>query len=155
MGISKPKGRMENQYPLDFDTLAKGQILEIEYLEGVFGVKFEAGSRWAFLVMGLQAQIHEKTDLSCRIDHDAIRILTDAEASEHNYRLVGCHVRGIGRRTEKLLQVDRAQLDDDASTEHDRRIRVASAYAGAVTSARREIHGVPAVELPKRMELVQ
>ena len=146
---------MEGQYPIDFDALVKGQLLEIEYLEGVFAVKYENGARWAFLLMGLQAQIHEKTDLSCRIDHDAIRVLTDAEASEYNFRLVGGHVRGIGRRTEKLLQVDRAQLDEGGSVEHDRRIRVASVYAGAVTSARREIQGSPAVELPRRLERVQ
>ena len=146
---------MEGQYPLDFDSLTKGQTLEIEYLEGVFSVKYDAGNRWAFLLMGLQSGIHEKTELSCRIEKDTIRILTDAEASEHNFRLVGCHVRGIGRRTEKLLQVDRAQLDDAGSSEHDRRIRVASAYAGAVISARREIQGVPAIELPKRLEQIQ
>jgi hypothetical protein len=146
---------MENQFPLDFDALTKGQILDIEYLERIFGVRYEQGQRWAFLVMGLQAQVHEKTDLSCKIDHDAIRILTDAEASEHNFRLVGCHVRGISRRTEKLLQVDRSQLDETASSEHDRRIRVAAAYAGAVVSVRREIQGVPAVALPNRLERVQ
>ena len=144
---------MENQYPLDFDSLAKGQMLEIEYLESVFGVKYDGGDRWSFLLMGLQSGIHEKTELSCRIEKDTLRILTDAEASEHNYRLVGVHVRGISRRTEKLLQVDRAQLDEAGSNEHDRRIRVASTYMGAVVSARSEIQGAPPAELPKRLSV--
>lgn len=143
---------MESQYPLDFEALHKGQILEIEFLEKVFGTPYTRGDRWSFRLMSLQAQIHDKTDLSCCVDRDSIRILTDAEASQHNYQMVGRHVRGISRRTEKLLQVDRAQLDANGSVEHDRRLRVASAYAGAVLSARREIHGAPPQELPRRIQ---
>lgn len=143
---------MESQYPLDFEALTKGQILEIEFLEKVFGTPYIKGDRWSFRLMGLQSQIHEKTNLSCCVDRDSIRILTDAEASAHNYCMVGRHVRGISRRTEKLLQVDRAQLDASGSVEHDRRLRVASAYASAVFSARREINGAPPQELPRRIQ---
>jgi len=142
---------MENEYPLDFDQLAKGQLLEIGLLEKVFGLAWSTDARWSFLLMGLQSQIHSKTEMSCRIDKDALRILTDAEASAHNFLLVGRHARGITRRVEKLLQVDRGALESDTSADHDRRIRVAGLYAAAVFGVRRDVIGIPAAKLPKRL----
>ena len=146
---------MQGDYPLDLDALTKGQVLSQKELEQILGVKYSLGStKWAFALMSLQALIHDKTEMTCSIVGETIEILTDAKASDKNYQRVKHHARSIGRKTEKLLQVDRGALDQFQLNDHDSRIRMASCIAGAVTGAYREIRGWSATQdaMPKRLE---
>ncbi|NBW19253.1 MAG: hypothetical protein EBR82_65890, partial [Caulobacteraceae bacterium] len=77
------------KYPMDFDDLKKGQVLEIQQLERVLCQDYQLSNDWDMQLMKLQSLIHQhRQDLTVAIDHDRIRVLTDAEASEHNAQLV-------------------------------------------------------------------
>jgi uncharacterized membrane protein YccC len=143
---------MHNQFPIDFDALQRGMVLSIKELEQVLGLKYQPGeTTWAFAVMGLQSQICNQTDLTAVVDGGAIRILTDAEASQNNYRAVQLHTRRIYRRNRKLLQVDRQQLTPDQQSEHESRVRVSGSIVSALIGATRKVIGQPTTPLPSRL----
>lgn len=141
------------QYPLDFSALDKGQLLEIETLEAVFAQRYETSNDWDLQLMKLQGLIHaHRSDITVTIDRDRLRVLTDAEASEHNAQLVARGARLIMSRNERLLSVDRGQLDADQSIKHDRRVLVSSALAAGIAESRRRIVALPGNGLPRRSQ---
>lgn len=147
---------MTGQFPLDFEALQRGTVISIKELEQVLGLKYQPGeTTWAFAVMGLQAQICNFTDLTAVIDNGAIRILTDAEASQNNFRAVQLHTRRIYRRNRKLLQVDRQQLTPEQQAEHESRVRVSGSIVAALLGATRKVIGRPAPSLPSRLAVTQ
>jgi hypothetical protein len=131
---------MENQYPIDYEALKKGDMLDIYELEKIFAMNHQPGSKaWDFAVMGLQQKIHHQTGLTVKCDNGALRILSDAEASEANAAEVDRHKRGIFSRNRKLLQVDRGALTNDQAAVHDRRLLICGTYAAALIGAKRTI----------------
>jgi hypothetical protein len=145
-----------DKYPLDFAALTRGDVLEIATLERVFGVEYVPGADiWKFALMGLQEQIHHKTELTCVTERDRIRVLTDAEASATNAQRIAAHRAGIFRRNVKLMQVDRGALDGDQLQEHDRRLRSASAACAALLSAKHEVTGGERIALPSRLPRIE
>jgi hypothetical protein len=144
------------KYPMDFDDLKKGQVLEIQQLERVLCQDYQLSNDWDMQLMKLQSLIHQhRQDLTVAIDHDRIRVLTDAEASEHNAQLVARGARLVMSRNERLLSVDRGELSADESAAHDRRVLVSSALAAGIDNARRTIVALPARGLPRRSQEVE
>lgn len=148
---------MENQYPIDYSALKKGDMLEIFELEKIFAMRYDSGSRaWDFAVMGLQQKIHHHTGLTVKCDSGAIRILSDAEASETNASEVDRHKRGILSRNRKLLQVDRGALTTDQAAVHDRRLLICGTYTAALLGARRTIIAASKTDaIPPRLAPVE
>ena len=144
---------MENQYPINYSALKKGDIIGIEELQQVFAMRFVSGSQaWDFALMGLQQKIHHHTGLTAKCDNGAIRILSDAEASAVNAAEIDRHKRGILSRNRKLLQVDRGRLSEDQAKEHDRRLLICGAYAASIIGAKRTIIAASKTDaLPKRL----
>jgi len=143
---------MQNQFPLDFESLQRGMVLSIKELEQVLGLKHEpGGTTWAFAVMGLQSQICNLTELTAVVDGGAIRLLTDAEASQNNFRAVQLHTRRIYRRNRKLLQVNRQQLTTEQQSEHESRVRVSGSIVAALIGATHRVIGQGAQALPSRL----
>lgn len=139
------------KYPMDTEHLQKGQVLDIPTLEAIFGQRYDISTDWDLQLMKLQGIIHaDRADITVVIDRDRLRVLTDAEASEHNMHLVARGARLIVSRNERLLGVDRGQLTVDESNEHDRRVLVSAALAAGVSDARRRIVALPSDSLPRR-----
>jgi hypothetical protein len=75
-----------NAYPMDLDSLQKGQLITVKELEFILAVNPQKKEAFEFAVMGLQALIHSRTELTAMIAKDGLRILTDEQASIHNGR---------------------------------------------------------------------
>jgi hypothetical protein len=134
---------MENgiisKYPLDFDELQKGDTLTSERLTEVTGKKPKT-DEYRFAILGLQALIHERTDLVAKIQSDgSIRILTDPEASDHNDKL---HLQGKRMmivRHHMMSRVDIDNLTDGQRKRHDQRVMLQSRYVTALAREAKQI----------------
>src|SRR5262245_61201860 len=105
------------RYPLDFDTLQKGDVLSRSYLEQILG-KAEEGD-FRLQVLDLIRQIEKNCNYTCRTQHEsktgrlaAIRILTDSEAARYNPQRCDQHMAGFRRRLKLAAQVLTANLTE-------------------------------------------
>jgi len=108
------------RYPLDFETLHKGDILSRDYLEQVLA-KAEEGD-FGLQVLDLIHRI-EVCGFTCRTQDEsktgrlaALRILSDSEAARYNPLRCEQHMAGFGRRLKLAAQVLTTNL-----TEQERR----------------------------------
>jgi hypothetical protein len=121
-----------SKYPLDFDQLEKGETLTCERLEVVTGKK-PGTDAYRFAILGLQALIHERTPFTAKTQADgSLRILTDAEASDHNDKLVSQGVRTVIFRHARAIVVDVGNLTEDQKARHDQRLQRQGRYVTAL-----------------------
>lgn len=126
-------------YPLDVSELNKGDTLSVDRMESMTGKKCGT-DEFRFAVMSVQEFIHAKSELTAKALGDgALRILTDAEASDHNARLFAQGLRMVFSRHERGLQVDVDQLTPDQRKRHDARLISQSRYVSALSQSRKEI----------------
>jgi hypothetical protein len=127
------------KYPLNFDSINKGDTLSCEKLQHVTG-KTPGTDEYRYAILGLQALIHERTEFTVKIQVDgSLRILTDPEASDHNNKLVLQGYRMICSRHERSLMVDVENLTEEQRTRHDSRLLIQSRYVTALTRETRQI----------------
>jgi hypothetical protein len=108
-----------NAYPMDLDSLQKGQLITVKELEFILAVNPQKKEAFEFAVMGLQALIHSRTELTAMIAKDGLRILTDEQASIHNGRERDNAIQKARRRQRKLTQVDVSNLSESRRNAHD------------------------------------
>jgi hypothetical protein len=128
-----------SKYPLDFDSLTKGHTLTSEKLSEVTGKK-PGTDEYRYAVLGLQALIHERTDLTVKIQVDgSLRVLTDPEASDHNHKLLLQALRVVPRRHEMMIHVDVDNLTEEQCKRHDQRLLLQSRYVSAFARETKQI----------------
>lgn len=125
-------GRAE-KFPLDFAALEKGTWIEGERLDLAVTVK-RAHPMWGLELSKLCERIYHETEIRARVDHNRIRLMTDAEAGEYGERRFKYHLNGLGREKRKLATVDMNKLDDGQRALHEHRLRA----VGNVTLAARK-----------------
>ena len=99
------------RYPLDFDALRKDSWLDTHELIHALNVTPADGSKWNFALVGLAEQITRESGILCRIDHDRIRLMSDAEADDYTFRRLEHHTRGLGTTARRRTLIDRHMLD--------------------------------------------
>lgn len=144
-------------YPLDFDTLEKGTVIPREKVEEIMGVKFTS-PRYQFKLMALVDMIQrglKKRGLlwTVVIRGDQVRILTDAEAVEHNQKQTERGRRKMTRAFVRNRAVDVSQLSEEQKQTHERQLlnqgRMLQAMRVALRAIKSEAHqrqtpGLPA-----------
>lgn len=122
------------KYPLDFDALEKGTWLEGSVLERAVGCTPRDHGRWNLGLMKLCKMIERAAGIVSYVDHDRIRLCTDAEACNYttrmNERAQSMMFRSVARRT----LIDRENLTEEQRSLADRRDR----YLGSVAQATRQ-----------------
>lgn len=132
-----------SRWPVDYDTLEKGDTVTRERLEQITGER--AGSKgYQLKAIGLQSQIerelHSRGKLwTVKIEREEIRILTDPEASSHNHALQIQARKAMQKRFALNTAVDVAKLDDEQKKQHDRLMEVDGKYIQAITAVRQQL----------------
>lgn len=130
-------------YPLDFDSLNKGDVLSIETLEHITGEK--AGSdRYRFRCMALCKEICKEMEVrqnpvTARMKRDTIEILLDKESAHYNNWVFDKGRRTMRNALTRQAKVDVTKLSDDDRKTHDfNLLRNANTYQGLMR-ARRQV----------------
>ena len=131
------------RYPLDYDTLKKGDVITAEQLEKITGLPRDS-TKYQLKVMALQQHVADELAVRGRPVTVVVRlrelvILTDAEASTYNHERLGVHLHGAMRAHDRTQAVDVSNLDDDQKKEHVRRIEVGGKFVQAIVETGRKL----------------
>lgn len=128
---------MAEKYPLDFLTLAKGDVIQAEQIEAIYG-RPRSDPRFSFDMLALSREIErQRSDLVTRQDHGTIRIMTDLEASEYLDQQTDRHTHGLRRNAARAARIDVSGFSMSQRLLHDARERKAAMVALAAEGARR------------------
>jgi hypothetical protein len=134
---------MNNQYPVDFESLQKGDVFTRADLDEILG-KCEEGDM-KLRVMNLVARIEEARGFTCKTHSEkhsakllSLRILTDAEASRENHKACEQSLQRHYRRLKLGSHVDPASLNDQQQKEHARWQVYHSKLYQAIQAARKK-----------------
>jgi len=109
-------------YPIDPDSLKKGQYISPEECTRIFGFGPDHPKYWQELLQ-LRKFIMDNTSLSVRTDHDGVRINTDAEASLYHDRWVNRGGEIIHRHHEHMIRrVDPGQLTMSEQRQYEHKL---------------------------------
>ena len=131
--------QLTDKYPLDFEAIFKGQHITQQELEQITGKK--AGTdEYQFALLGLQQQIQNKTNCTVKISNKyELQVLTDEEASRHNYKLFVQNMRSMRTRFDLNASVDVSELSDEQRPKHERNLVVQGLYIQALAQTRKQI----------------
>ena len=95
-------------------------------------------------VMSIKQQIERQLEergypVTIKHEKDALRILLDAEASDHNARQAELSIRRLRRSHQRSLCVDVRNLNEEEQTQHSRHLLWQGAMVGAIKKAGREL----------------
>lgn len=130
-------------YPLDFESLQKGDVIPVEKVEEIARVKRDH-PRFNFAALHLAKRIEtELADrgraVTVRSEHGALVICTDEDASNYNERRVKAQARGMGRSVRRMVSVDRTNLSTERLPVHDRKVEIYGKMYSAMTRVRRQL----------------
>jgi hypothetical protein len=105
---------MSDMYPLDFDTLKKGDVIAETQLEQIYQVnRRKEPDKFRLKMLTLREDIERaRPDLLCRCDGADVRVMTDQEAEEHTWERIGHAVRSMGKNTKRRAVINRSGFDD-------------------------------------------
>jgi hypothetical protein len=135
------------RHPIDYDLLNKGDVIPVNRVEEIVGVK-RAAKEYAFRLLRLKGRIeHELAERgkvwTLSTDHGDLRILTDSEASTYN-EVESAHARRKERRCfARQAAVDVSKLSEDERPAHERRVYVQGKYIQAAASVRQSLRLKP------------
>lgn len=114
------------RYPIDFDSLAKGDIVAVETIEQILEVK-HGTTAYQLGCLGLCGEIEKQMSYrgprpTLKISKGAILILHDNEATITSERRIRNDLHRAVRNYGRLTQVVIANLTDEEKTQHDRRL---------------------------------
>lgn len=122
-----------DKYPIDFDSVEKGDLLTQEMLEKITAEKFGT-DKFTFKVLALQGRIIDETGYTVKNHGDSLVVLTDEEASSYNDKMFKRFKRGMFHRHKLMQNVDVSQLSDTMRQEHERKVLSQSRYISALRS---------------------
>ena len=134
---------MKNGYPIDTDTLKKGQYLSPEKLETI--TMYKAGTdKFALAVLAIRQFIERETEkngrhLLCKQEGKGLRILTDSEAAKYKPKRFDNSLKGMFRQVKDMLRIDTMQLTDDEKKKLERSTYIRSRLCTAVTNERKTL----------------
>jgi len=125
-----------NKYPVDFEKIAKGDILTTEMLEKITAEK-SGTQKYVFKVLALQGKISDETGFTVKSENGALLVLTDEQATSYNDRMFYRFKRGMFNRHKLMQQVDTLQLSDTMKAEHERKVLNQSRYISALRAPKK------------------
>lgn len=133
----------EQQYPLDYDNLAKGSVVEAAECERITGVN-QNSQRFAFALLKLKQRVQRDmerrgTPVTIKITANSLHVLTDAEASIYNAKQQTFGIRRQFRAHKRNLGVDATQLTAEELREHQKRLIAGSRMMQAIKATRRQL----------------
>ena len=122
---------MSDAFPIDFEALAKGMVIDQKQIEAIYQHKAGADPDAFRLAQMRLVELIEKNraDLYPRIERHSIRIMTDKEAEEYNGARQRAHVRGIARDALRRGRINRSEFSDGERRAAESRDRGFSALA--------------------------
>jgi cytochrome P450 len=129
-------------WPMDFDTLQKGDVIPVADVERMTGKK-QGTDEYKFAVMNIIDRMRDhmkRKELFWTVvsRKSAICVLTDPEAAEHNPNEYEKSRKRLKRLHVQTLAVDTMQLSDEQRDTHYRRLQVQAFEMSAMRSARLE-----------------
>ena len=134
-------------FPLDFDSLKKGDNITPDRLEKLTG-KTRGTDGYNLAVLALRERIvRECKDrgkhFTVAVVKGTLRILTDEEAALYNVRTFRAGFRRSGKSLRRLTKVNVGQLSDQQKRDHERNLLVFGKMLQAARSARAAIAATP------------
>lgn len=127
------------QWPIDFESLKKGDVITQEWLERYLLVRAESGvDRYRLKCLAFAQEIERRTRLHAVVRGSDIRILTDAESSQACDEYQQRCVQGIRSAYTRLARVDETEFDPELRRKHESRLLLSSAYVISLEKAKRK-----------------
>ena len=108
-------------FPLDFDSLVKGQVIGQERIEKIFGIRWrDVPDQYSFKQMSLCAEIRaHREDLNAHVRGSGrdILVMSDLEADKHTFEQAM-----IAQRRVVSFGIRRAAIDTTEFSEQDKKI---------------------------------
>lgn len=135
------------QWPVDFESLRKGDIIPVSAIERITKTK-HGTTEYALTLLSLKESIQNHLwsigkPWTCTTRGGAIAVLKDDEASEYNYRQGQRYLRGQARATVRIQHVDHGQLGEEDKRKHVRRVEVMGKFMQAICDTRIELRMLP------------
>jgi len=133
---------MQN-YPIDINVIQKGAVILPEKLEYILGEK-RGTQAYLLGVLNFRTQIEQmlidagRTQLTLKIEKEALRILTDEQAAKYNDKQFNSLLRRSARRVVLQMSVDVSQLDDATRREHSRKCLINGKMLQAASTVRKQ-----------------
>ena len=114
-------------FPLDVATLTKGQVLSVEELEKLFGMKYPDPQWWSKLLwlrtkIAQQRERRELPVITMRTSKGTLIICDDPDASTYNHSMGKRGIRRFSRAAHRNVFVDATKLSDEERQAHGRTI---------------------------------
>jgi len=134
---------MENEHPIDFDSLQKGDVIPVERLEKITRTK-HGTSEYQLAVLDLSKQIEKEkylrgTPVFVVQQNSALRLLTDKEAVPYQQGRYNVGLRAAMRNFTKGQFINRSNLNDKEQKILDRNLYVQGRLLQALTSEREKL----------------
>jgi len=131
---------MTERWPIDVETLQKGDVISIERLEVIIG-RPRGAPGFGLEVLKIREMIARQLEvigrpMTIRQLHGQLVLCDDETASVYNPREVEAGWRKSARAHRRNLAVDVSQLDQERRAQHDRTLVTHSRIFQAMRSAR-------------------
>jgi hypothetical protein len=131
------------RHPIDFERLSKGDVIPVNRIEEIVGVKRD-DKNYSILLLQLKGRVErelfERKKLwTLTTEAGEIKILTDAEASAYNAIEAENARRRERRRFALQCAVDVGELTEEQKSEHRRRVEIQGRYIQAQTGVRKQL----------------
>ncbi len=131
------------RWPLDYDSLDKGDMISVDRIEQITGTKHGTDA-YTFsslkLAKRIQSELHDRGRIwTVKSDRGALRILTDSEAAAYNHEIQVQDRRSMLRRFHLQQAVDTAQLTESDKQEHQRNLEIDGRFIQALLATRKEL----------------
>ncbi len=131
------------RYPLDFDSLHKGDVIQAERLVGIFGIE-TTDARFSGRQIELCERIehemdHRGQEVTVICIKNEIHILDDIAALEYAPKLFDSGHRRCRRAHRKLMAIDSGNLSASQGKTLDRAQEVSGKILLAMSRAKREL----------------
>lgn len=134
---------MTQPYPIDFDSLEAGEVIDRATIERLLG-PFETEQHRALQVFWLQQKIEQQTDFTVVQRKGDLQVCTHEEAVEVNTRRRSSGLTKILKSHRKLHEIDHRSIDDPNTLSRLERERMkSSVLLTHLRSARAEIRALP------------
>lgn len=141
------EAQLTGEYPIDTESLNKGDVIAVEVIERAFGVirgtdAFNLASMRASSYIARRFLERGEVVTITQRKHDLV-ILTDEEMPTHNARLFKNDIRRAARTHMRMLGGDRSKMSEETVKIHDRELTVQGAQLAAVSRVKRELRAKP------------
>ncbi len=124
-----------SKYPIDVDSLHKGQVITLDELEALTGFA-RSHDRFRTAVLTILEYVNDHTPMTASYRKDGLHILTDSVASGYNNNRFEAGLRHSRKRHHKAAEVDMGNLTESEARQHVRNLANQGRIIAGITSVR-------------------